>query len=177
MGGGGILKKLTKISLLIGCSHNLYLISLFCIFRTNQAADTLLSLLSLLLLSWQHCDKVASVNWKYSSDTSRYWVDLQYFSFKPTFAVNLYLRNSRSRPCQYVYINQSIGMSELRVGGSGFLEPRNSGREFTPVCLQVFTMEEQSQVESHDCSSSPCLDGATCEDHDGTFTCFCTENR
>ena len=28
-----------------------------------------------------------------------------------------------------------------------------------------------------DCSSNPCQDGGTCEDHDGTFTCFCSENR
>ena len=38
-------------------------------------------------------------------------------------------------------------------------------------------MEDHSQEEKHDCSSNPCQDGATCEDHDGTFTCFCTENR
>ena len=28
-----------------------------------------------------------------------------------------------------------------------------------------------------DCSSNPCQDGGTCEDHDGTFTCFCSEKR
>ncbi len=27
------------------------------------------------------------------------------------------------------------------------------------------------------CSSNPCHGGATCEDHDGTFTCFCTSDR
>ena len=32
-------------------------------------------------------------------------------------------------------------------------------------------------VERQDCSSNPCQEGGTCEDHDGTFTCFCTENR
>ena len=45
------------------------------------------------------------------------------------------------------------------------------------VYLQVFTMEDRSQGDKPDCNSNPCLDGATCEDHDGTFTCFCTENR
>ena len=27
------------------------------------------------------------------------------------------------------------------------------------------------------CSSSPCLGGGSCESHDGTFTCYCTEGR
>ena len=38
----------------------------------------------------------------------------------------------------------------------------------------MFTIEDRGQLG---CASSPCQEGGTCEDHDGTFTCFCTENR
>ncbi|XP_071744325.1 agrin isoform X3 [Lepeophtheirus salmonis] len=34
-----------------------------------------------------------------------------------------------------------------------------------------------SQEDQSPCSSNPCLGGGTCEEHDGTFTCFCPSNR
>ena len=34
-----------------------------------------------------------------------------------------------------------------------------------------------SSGSSGPCSSRPCLGGGSCEEHDGTFTCFCTTDR
>ena len=49
--------------------------------------------------------------------------------------------------------------------------------QFLSVTIfQVFTIEDHGGP-GLGCSSSPCQEGGSCEDHDGTFTCFCTENR
>jgi hypothetical protein len=46
------------------------------------------------------------------------------------------------------------------------------------VYNEAFTVGgEKHSYMGTDCSSNPCQDGGTCEDHDGTFTCFCSEKR
>ena len=34
-----------------------------------------------------------------------------------------------------------------------------------------------SDIDGGPCSFRPCLGGGSCEEHDGTFTCFCTSDR
>jgi hypothetical protein len=37
--------------------------------------------------------------------------------------------------------------------------------------------EEAVSGGSSPCARAPCQGGATCEEHDGTFTCYCTAER
>jgi len=43
---------------------------------------------------------------------------------------------------------------------------------------KVEEYEDARDVSGHkDCSTKPCQGGGTCEAHDGTFTCYCTDGR
>ena len=47
------------------------------------------------------------------------------------------------------------------------------------ITKEVFLISDftESYAPFGPCSSSPCMGGGTCEEHDGTFTCFCSRDR